>query len=419
MDSKLFIGLRPMCDDEPMPAETLPKTQICRHFGTCGGCHCPVVNPDGIFPLPYSEELAEKERRVHELLAAFDVEEWKPIVPAPEAWYYRNKMEFAFGRDKYANKDLVLGLRQSGRFDRLVDIETCQLMSPQSQELVTRVRRWAVEEGFTGYDRRAHVGDLRYLVVRETKNTNQRLAVLLADKTAATKLTDECLARFRAIAEPLVTTALLGITDVRSDVARSDKMRLLWGSGVLVEELRGVRFRISPYSFFQTNTHATEGLYGILAEWGASIRGALLDLYCGSGGITLSLARSFDRVIGVDTNREGIEDARRNAEENGFGNAEFVLDDALEFLKKLPASKFSVQLSAVIVDPPRPGLHPKALAALVELNPPRLAYVSCNPESLARDLQSLAPLYRIRSVQPVDLFPHTQHMETVVFLEHR
>lgn len=135
--------------------------------------------------------------------------------------------------------------------------------------------------------------------------------------------------------------------------------------------------------------------------------------------MTLALAGSFDRVVGIDTNRDAIEDAKQNAEANGIDNAEFVCEDALEFLKKLPGSKLSIQLSAMVVDPPRPGLHPKALQSLLEMNPARLAYVSCNPESLARDLQTLVPLYKIGSVQPVDLFPHTAHVETVALLEHR
>ena len=196
-------------------------------------------------------------------------------------------------------------------------------------------------------------------------------------------------------------------------------MRLLWGPGTITERLNTRTYQISPYSFFQTNTRGTEKLYALLQEWGASFRGALVDLYCGSGGITLALADSFDRVVGIDTNASAIEDAKKNAQSNGIQNAEFVCEDALEFLKKLPASKLSIQLSAMIVDPPRVGLHPKAVEALLEMNPPRLAYVSCNPESLARDLQKLIPFYRILSAQPVDLFPHTAHVETVVFMEHR
>ena len=144
-----------------------------------------------------------------------------------------------------------------------------------------------------------------------------------------------------------------------------------------------------------------------------------MDLYCGSGGIALSLARCFDRVIGVDSNAEAIEDAKFNASQNDCRNVEFVASDAENFLKILPASKLAVQLSAVVVDPPRPGLQPKALQAVMDLNPRRLAYVSCNPEALARDLQNLIPFYHIRTAQAVDLFPHTPHVETLVTLEHR
>jgi 23S rRNA (uracil1939-C5)-methyltransferase len=293
-----------------------------------------------------------------------------------------------------------------------------------------------------GYHRRRHEGDLRYLVLREGKNTGQRMALLIANNTLPSPLVGEgkdggtkgilpptsilpheggggLWDDLRQRIEPLTTTCWLGVTDAKSDVARAEDMRLLWGPGTIEEKLGAITYRISPYSFFQTNTHGTEKLYSLLQHWGRDIRGALVDLYCGSGGITLALAGSFDRVVGIDTNHDAIEDAKKNALANGIENAEFVCEDALEFLKKLPGSKLSIQLSAIVVDPPRPGLHPQALRHLIEMNPPRLAYVSCNPESLARDLQSLVPLYTIRSVQPVDLFPHTAHVETVVLMEHR
>jgi len=377
----------------------------CLHFGICGGCVAPK-------PPPYAEELLQKEKKVHDLLAGLEIGEWRPIVASPEQWYYRNKMEFAFGETR--EQSFRIGQREVGRFDRIVDIETCYLMSEEAVESIARARRWAKSHQMTGYNRFSGQGDLRYLVIREGKNTNQRLGVLLS-KTEPAHL-DE----LRKELEPLFTTFWLGINDARGDVARTKDMRLLWGPGTLEERLGQITYRLSPYSFFQTNTRATERLYGLLLDWAKTFDGgALLDLYCGSGGITLSLAAGFDRVVGVDTNTEAIEDAKFNAQKNGITNAEFVGEDALKFLEKLPASKLSVQLSALIVDPPRPGLHPKALDALIELNPPLLAYVSCNPESLARDLQKLAPLYRINSVQPVDLFPHTAHVETVCLMEHR
>jgi 23S rRNA (uracil1939-C5)-methyltransferase len=393
-------------------SEIVLPTASCKHFGVCGGC---AVAP-GEAPAPYEVQLAEKEARVRGLLAPFDIAEWRPILGSPDLYHYRNKMEFAFAV-AVDTPELVLGLRQSGRYDRIVDLETCLLTSPEAVDVLQRVRVWAKEHGLAGYHRRQHQGDLRYLVVREGKHTGQRMVVILASKNAVRW--EEIQHSLQAAIGPWVTTAWLGLTDQRSDVARTDDMRLLWGPGTIEERLGTIQYQISPYSFFQTNTRGTERLYALLAEWGAQSGGALLDLYCGSGGITLALAKSFDRVVGVDSNRDAITDARANAERNGLGNVEFVCGDALDFVKKLAASKLAVQLSAVIVDPPRPGLHPKAMKSLLEVNTPRLAYVSCNPESLARDLQSLAPLYHFRHAQAVDLFPHTAHVETVVFMEHR
>lgn len=187
-----------------MPVESAVETIICRHFGICGGCHCPLETADGPRPLPYREELAAKETRVRELLRPFDVGEWGPLVPSPDPWHYRNKMEYAFGREwggpvAGENRALVLGLRQAGRFDRLVDVETCRLMSEDSLELLNRVRRWGLAEGLTGYDRRRHEGDLRYLVLREGKNTGERLALLLAHKRAESTLDEGRLAGFSTL----------------------------------------------------------------------------------------------------------------------------------------------------------------------------------------------------------------------------
>jgi len=394
------------------------KTAACRHFGVCGGCACRPGESGLSAPPPYDEQLAAKEAWVRTLLAPFEVEAWRPIVGSPEIWYYRNKMEYAFGLRTWTERDLVIGLRQAGRFDKVVDLETCLLMSPESVDLLERTRTWAKNASLSGYDRGRHNGDLRYMVVREGKNTGQRMGLLIASGPAK----DRAMAALEDLAlclRPLVSTFWIGFTGSRSDNAYAETMHLRWGSGHIEERLNDVTYRISPYSFFQTNTRGTERLYGLLRDWAAGSGGALMDLYCGSGGIALSLASCFDRVVGVDINEEAIADARFNASQNLCLNAEFVASDTENFLKILPASKLAVQLNAAVVDPPRPGLHPKALKALIDLNPRRLAYVSCNPETLARDLQGLVPFYRIHSAQPVDLFPHTPHVETLVALEHR
>jgi 23S rRNA (uracil1939-C5)-methyltransferase len=395
------------------------KTESCKHFGTCGGCTCRAVEADIWAPPPYEEQVAAKETRVKQLLSPFGIADWRPTVPSPEIWHYRNKMEFAFGLKTWKERELVLGLRQARSFDRVVDVETCRLISPESMVLLEKVRTWAKHAGLSGYDRGRHNGDVRYLVVREGKNTGQRMAFLIASAEAQDRILPH-LESLMTETRPLLTTLWAGFTDCRSDVARAEKMQLLWGAGHIQERLNDLVYRISPYSFFQTNTRGTERLYGLLRDWAKEDSGgALMDLYCGSGGITLSIASCFDRAVGVDINAEAIEDAKYNAEQNNSQNVEFVASDTENFLKILPATKLAVQLSAAIVDPPRPGLQPKALQAVLDLNPRRLAYVSCNPESLARDLQNLVPYYTPRSAQVIDLFPHTPHVETLVTLEHR
>ncbi len=393
----------------------MPTTKICKHWGLCGGCRCDGQTEGRPAPLPYEQQLASKESWVRAQLQPYTVEEWRPIVPSPDIYYYRNKMELAFG--EFGPDGMVLGLREAGRFDRIVDLETCLLMSPEAQDIVNHVRTWAKKNGLKGYHRRAHHGDLRYLVLREGKNTNERMGVLIVTQTAFAKTA--AMLELTPLLQSYFSTFIIGVTDSVSDVAQAPDMHLRWGPGTIHERLGKLKFRISPYSFFQTNTHGTEKLYGLLQDWASGIGGALLDLYCGSGGIGLSMAASFDRLVGIDSNADAIQDAQHNAELNGFGHTEFVATDAEKFLQKLPASKLSVQLATVVVDPPRPGLHAKAMQALLELNPTRIGYVSCNPESLARDLQSLVPFYRIRHAQVVDLFPHTAHVETFLALEHK
>ncbi len=394
------------------------KTASCNHFGLCGGCTC-VRDAAGVAaPPPYAQQLEEKEAHVRQVLSAFSVKEWRPILPSPDLWYYRNKMEYAFGLKTWTGRELVLGLRQAGKFDRVVDLETCLLMSPESVELIARARAWAWENNFSGYDRGRHNGDLRYLVVREGKNTGERMAILVCSATAQERI-ESALPDLTARFQSLLTTFLIAYAESRSDMARGEKMQCLFGPGTIQERLNGVQYRISPYAFFQTNSRGTEQLYRLLADWGKQGSGALMDLYCGAGGIALSLAGSFDRVIGVDINAEAIEDAQFNSQLNRFQNTKFVASDTEQYLKSLLFSELNVHLDAVVVDPPRPGLHPKALKALLEVDARRVAYVSCNPESLSRDLQGLIPFYNIHTAQVIDLFPHTPHVETLVTLEHR
>lgn len=351
---------------------------------------------------------------VVDLLAPFGVEDLRPIRPAPERWFYRNKVEFAFGTQ---GGELVLGLRREGQFDQVVSLRECPVFSPETTPLLATVRAWAMAHTLPAYDLKRHEGVLRYLVVREGKRTAQRMVHLIGTpelKTAVPAIVERLLPHL-----PGVTTALVSFTARRSDVASAEHTEVLSGPGWIEEWLGALRFRISPSAFFQTNTAGAELLYQTVAAWVPEDPGTVLDLYAGGGGITLSLAGTADRVIGVELNASAVQDAQINAELNGITNCEFVAEDVALFLRRIALSKIPTQVSAVIVDPPRSGLHPKAMAALLELTPPCLVYVSCNPQALSLDLQRLGPYYLATSAQPIDLFPNTPHVEVVVRLDHR
>lgn len=368
--------------------------------------------------VPYEQQLQRKMAAVTAALIPFEVGELRPIVPAPERWFYRNKMEFAFGTlgtEKGGEGELVLGLRREGRFDQVVPLEECLVLAPDAGQLLAEVRRWAIAEKLPAYNLRRHEGILRYLVVREGKRTHQRMVHLIGTpelKPYLPALIERLLPKL-----PGVTTMLVSFTTRKSDVAVAEQTEILTGPGWIEERLDALHFRISPFAFFQTNTVGAEVLYQLLGTWMPPTPGVLLDLYAGTGGISLSLAGASDRVIGVELNAAAVQDAQRNAELNGIMNCEFVAEDVAVFLRRIALSKVPTQLSAVVVDPPRAGMHPKAAAALLELAPPCLLYVSCNPQALALDLQRFGGQYRVAMAQPIDLFPHTPHVEVVVRLE--
>ncbi|MDE1976625.1 MAG: 23S rRNA (uracil(1939)-C(5))-methyltransferase RlmD [Elusimicrobia bacterium] len=390
----------------PAPVLAAP-TGLCRHFGECGGC--------SLQNLPYPEQLARKKARVDAALAAFGLKV-EAVHPSPELWFYRNKMEFGFS-DVYPpipdGPPLYLGLKPKGQWRRVLDLEECRLLSPETPALLAAVRRWAAENRLPPYNSVRHAGFLRHLVVREAKNGGERMVHLI---TAPEDFPAESFAAAVKAAYP-ASTILRGVNAKVSDTASPDSVELLCGSGRITEILRlkgrELRFRISPASFFQTNTRGAEVLYGIARRWAEEAAPKkILDLYCGGGGFALSLADLCEKVAGVESNAAAIGDAKRNAADNGVANAEFYAG-ATETL--LPAL-LDMKPSAAVADPPRAGLHAKAAAALRDWGPPLLIYVSCNPDALGRDLAALAPAYRAERAEMVDLFPHTEHVETIVLL---
>jgi 23S rRNA (uracil1939-C5)-methyltransferase len=369
--------------------------------------------------LPYEEQLRLKTQKVLAALASIKEIPEPRSHGSPDIWFYRNKMEFSFG-DVYppqaGGPTVKLGMKPKGRWYEVLDLRQCFLLSAEAAPLVARVRAWAEQEKVAPYNSHRKSGLLRHLVLREAKNTGERMVNLV------TAPGDFAAGSFMAAVQEVypATTILRGTNDKASDVAVSDSLSVLCGPGDITELLRfegrELRFRISPHSFFQTNTAAANLLYALLRDWvQAEKPDTVLDLYCGGGGITLSVADCCRKAVGVESNESAVEDAQANAAVNRLRNAEFYCG-AAEFL--LPAL-LALGPQVLICDPPRAGMHATARAVLAAQGPATVICVSCNPASLARDLEGLSPAYRVERLEVFDLFPHTEHVETVALLRRR
>lgn len=378
----------------------------CAHFGTCGGCR--------LQHLDYAAQARAKEAQLAETLAHVGGLSDIPVhevIAAGDPWRYRNKMDFTFGTDREGG--LMLGLHRRGRFDRVVDIEHCWLVDEHASVLLGRVREWARERSLESYDPRRATGLLRYLVVRLSRGTKDVLVDLVTTSLEPPAASEFVKAVHSVFADATVVhTTHRG----RATAYMVEAQRTLAGTGVIEERIGDVRFEVSAQTFFQTNTAMAERLFGVAAEAAAlGPEDRLLDLYCGTGAIGLTLAGRVASVTGLESSEAAVEDARRNSALNGIDRTRFVVATAEVGLADVMAEHGPFDV--VIVDPPRAGLHPKALAALVAEGPARMAYVSCNPATLARDLAGLAEGgYRALWVQPVDMFPHTPHIEAVASL---
>jgi 23S rRNA (uracil1939-C5)-methyltransferase len=349
--------------------------------------------------LAYERQLEHKQRQVDDALrriGGLDGFELQPIEPAAQRWRYRNKLEYSFGD---LEGELVLGFHARGRWDRIVDAEDCMLATEKSNAARNRIREWARGEGLAAYDRRSREGLLRNLVVREGRRTGQLQTRLV---TAAGELPRPPVDLHTVIEGPS------GGTDGPTGAL---------GRELLEEELAGLRFRLSHGAFFQTNTEMAERLYAIAGEF-AALRGSerVFDLYCGIGTLGLTLARACGEIWGLEIVEAAAEDAAANAALNGIENASFLAANARTGLR--PLLERAGRPDLIVVDPPRAGLGGKVLRRVIECDPPRIVYVSCNPTTLAPDASQLTEAgYRLRRVRPVDMFPHTPHIECVALLE--
>jgi 23S rRNA (uracil1939-C5)-methyltransferase len=386
----------------------------CQYFGYCGGCKW--------MSIPYEKQLEVKRQIVEESLshlAKVDIDVL-PTLPSPKIFHYRNKMEFSFSsqrwllpeelKDRSITKTNALGFHAPGTFDRVMDIQYCYLQSETLNKILNEVRNFALNNEISYYNMKNHIGLLRFLVLRET-TTNEIMVNIITSapaKEILRPLADILVTKF-----PNVVSVINGIHEGVSQVAFTEKFEVLAGRDWITEELDSFTFRISPNSFFQTNSYQAVHLYRLVKDWaGLTGREQVWDLYGGTGTIGLFIANKAKWVKSIELIEAASEDGKTNARLNEIENIEFVQGDMKKIIESLEEKP-----DVVITDPPRDGMHPKVVQALIQRFPERIVYVSCNPTTLSRDLEQLKEHYHIKKVQPVDMFPQTYHVETVVLLE--
>jgi len=387
---------------EPGPQRTPAP---CAHYPACGGCR--------FQDLAYEAQIESKEAQVADALrriGGIGDAPLEPIVPAESIFHYRNKLEYSFTRTP---SGAALGFHKAGRWDEVLEVERCWLTTELGNAVRTAVRDWAREERLEAYDQTDGSGYLRHLVVREGRNTGQALVQLVTaqGERFETGYLVEVLRRF-----PEVRSIHWAVNETPAEVTNLPT-RLLWGEEAIEEELSGLRFRVRPNAFLQTNSAMAERLYALAAEYAELSReDTLYDLYCGIGTIGLVLARDALTVWGIDISEESVACALENAELNGITNAAFFAGNVGQVIEELRDRAGGPDV--VVVDPPRAGLAGKALRRIGRLAAPRLVYVSCNPTTLASDVKQLVADhgYRLERARPVDMFPHTPHIETVALL---
>lgn len=420
---------------ERSPLET--EKPLCSHFGICGGC--------AYQTLPYEEQLKLKASQVRRLLdSVCNDYEFEGIKGSPIQWEYRNKMEFSFG-DEYKDGPLALGMHKKGSFYDIVTVNDCRLADEDYRKLLSCVLLHMSERSIPYYHKLRHTGCLRHLLVRKAVKTGEILLALVTTSqyAAGQYATDDvvgiagenaCPQRGAVCAEDYLGLAQLtskllelklsgsitGILHVENDsladVVQSDKTTLLYGKDYFYEELLGLCFKISPFSFFQTNSLGAEVLYETARSFVGETKDKLIfDLYSGTGTIAQMLAPVAKKVVGVEIVEEAVEAAKLNARLNGLDNCEFIAGDVLKVLDTIPDKP-----DLIVLDPPRDGIHPKALQKIIAYGVERLVYISCKPTSLARDLEVFEVNgYKLRRACCVDMFCNAGHVETVVGLQRK
>lgn len=401
---------------KPSPDRLEP---FCEHFGLCGGCKWQ--------PLPYPMQLQAKQQQVYDQLVRIghlDIPEISPILPSENTVYYRNKLEFTFSSKRwiYDNEDpesltdkerCGLGFHVGRFFDKVLDIRHCYLQGGASNDIRLFIKKFALDNNYEFYNIRENTGFLRNMVIRNNSAGEVMLTVVFSapDMERIGKILDAVQKAFKEIVS--IYYVINGkLNDSISDL----ECQLYYGEEAIWEEMDGLRFKIGPKSFYQTNSAQAKRLYEVARD-AANLTGweTVYDLYTGTGTIAQFVSGKADKVIGIEYVSEAIEDAKTNASVNGISNCEFFAGDMKDVLTPDFIAAHG-RPDVMIIDPPRAGMHPDVVKVILEAAPERIVYVSCNPASQARDLAMLAPSYNIMAVQPVDMFPHTMHVENVCTL---
>ncbi len=393
---------------------------FCEHFGVCGGCKWQM--------LPYEKQLQFKQNEVVQNLRRIGkvmLPEIAPIAGCAETTKYRNKLEFTFSNKRYLlpseiKKDAAipqenaLGFHVPKIFDKVVDINTCHLMSEPANLIRNTIREFALAQGYTFYDIKKHEGWLRTLIIRVCTTGEVMVNVCLGydDEPERKKLLDHLLAKV-----PAITTLLYTINPKWNDSIHDLSPVVYSGKGFIIEQLEDFQYKISPKSFFQTNTKQGEQLYRITRDF-ADLTGneTVYDLYCGTGSIGIFVSKFAKKIIGVEVVEDAIKDAKENAQLNNIQHASFFAGDVIDVCNN-EFFQLHGKPDVIITDPPRAGMHEALVKKILDMEAPTVVYVSCNPATQARDLNLLDEKYKVTKIQPVDMFPHTHHIENVVQLK--
>lgn len=393
---------------------------FCEHFGICGGCRWQ--------PLPYDMQLKAKQQQVWDQLVRIghlEIPDISPILPSDKTKYYRNKLEFTFSNKRwiYNNEDpdsltdeerLGLGFHVGKFFDKVLDIKHCSLQPEPSNEIRLFIRAYAVTHNLEFYNIRENTGFLRNIIVRNNQVGDVMLTVCFAydDQDKIVPMLDAIAAEF-----PQIKSLHYVINEKLNDSISDLDCILYKGEDAIWETMGKLKFKIGPKSFYQTNSEQAYKLYSVAKEFAALTGNEVVyDLYTGTGTIAQFISDKASKVIGIEYVKEAIEDARINAEANGITNCTFFDGDMKDILTA-DFIKEHGKPEVMIIDPPRAGMHPDVVKVIMEAAPERIVYVSCNPASQARDLAMMSPMYEITAVQPVDMFPHTMHVENVCALK--